>query len=70
MPCASNVGIKQVGRFPEKLFITFQTLDRLMVDVRDVQNCRQEDDPAILQSSKPGFLQIVFSGISRRVHDS
>jgi len=26
MPVASNVGMKQVGRFPEKLFITFQTL--------------------------------------------
>ena len=25
MPCASNVGIKQGGRFPEKIFITFQT---------------------------------------------
>ena len=44
MPCASNVGIKQGGRFPEKLFISFQTLDRLVVDVKDVQNCRQEDD--------------------------
>jgi len=36
--------MKQVGRFLEKRFITFQTLDRLVVDVRDVQNCRQEDD--------------------------
>jgi len=47
MPCASNVGIKQGGRFPEKLFITFQTLDRLVVDVRDAQNCCQKDDFAL-----------------------
>jgi len=44
MPFASSVGMKQGGRFPEKFFITFQTLDRLVVDVRDVQNCRQEDN--------------------------
>jgi len=37
MLCARNVGMKQGGRFPEKLFITFQTLDRLVADVRDVQ---------------------------------
>jgi len=44
MPCASNVGIKQGERFLEKRFFTSQTLDRLVVDVMDVQNCRQEDD--------------------------
>jgi len=27
-----------------KLLITFQTLDRLVVDAREVQNCRPEDD--------------------------
>jgi len=31
-------------RLPENLLNTFQTFERLVLDVSDLQNCRQEDD--------------------------
>jgi len=68
MLCASNVGIKQGGRFPENLFITFQTLDRLVVDVRDVQNCRQEDDFASSITLRAFALHRLKIIISRKSH--
>jgi len=59
---------KTRGRFPEKLFISFQTLDRLVVDVRDVQNCQKEDDFAssiTLRAFALHRLKMIMSGKSQ-----
>jgi len=52
---------KASGGFPEKLFITFQTLDRLVVDVRDVQNCRQEATIFSLLPRKLAFEPLLYT---------
>jgi len=42
IPCSSNAGMKYHERLLEKLLMTFQTFDRLVL--KEEQNCCQEDD--------------------------
>jgi len=60
--------MKHDERLPEKLLMTFQTFERLILDVSDVQNCCQEDDFASSITILAFALHRLKMIISRKSH--